>query len=238
MMSLLLVIDTATEIARVALLKNNQVLAMRENDNAKQHATFVQPAIEALSNETEISLTQLAGVVVVNGPGSYTGLRVGLASAKGICFALQIPLFALNTLQVMAAGSIRSWKEAGNTILPETLFCTMIDARRMEVFTAIYTSDLQPVMCPQAIVLNEPEGNMLINKKNIIYSGNGAAKLSQLLPGHIPCFPACMYSIEDLAQLAFHAFLAGYPTDIAYSEPFYIKDFYNASLIKQQGANI
>jgi tRNA threonylcarbamoyladenosine biosynthesis protein TsaB len=131
MMSLLLVIDTATEIARVALLKNNQVLAMRENDNAKQHATFVQPAIEALSNETEISLTQLAGVVVVNGPGSYTGLRVGLASAKGICFALQIPLFALNTLQVMAAGSIRSWKEAGNTILPETLFCTMIDARRM-----------------------------------------------------------------------------------------------------------
>lgn len=237
-MSLLLVIDTATEIARIALLQNDQVLCMRTNNDAREHASFVQPAIDAICRETNHSLSQLAGVVVVNGPGSYTGLRVGLSSAKGICFALQIPLFTVNTLQIMAAGSIRNWKEAGNTILPEQVFCPMIDARRMEVFTAIYSSDLQIVLSPRAVILNEPEGIALINKKNIIYSGSGSAKLGKLLPGNTLCFPACMYTMEDLAQLAFEVFMSGNITDLAYSEPIYIKDFHNTSLVKQQGSNI
>jgi len=234
-MSLLLLIDTATDIARVALLTKDQVLAFRENSDSRQHATFVQPAIEAMCTETGIQLAQLEGVVVVNGPGSYTGLRVGLSSAKGICFALDIPLYTLNTLQVMAAASVRNWKALGKEITPETLFCPMIDARRMEVFTALYTITLQPVMTPVAVILTEPKGKTLIERKYIIYSGNGAAKLKSLLPEGTPCFPECMYLLEDLSFLAFETLKTGYRQDIAYSQPIYIKDFHNASLLKQQG---
>jgi tRNA threonylcarbamoyladenosine biosynthesis protein TsaB len=237
-MSLLLLVDTATDIARVALLTKDQVLAFRENSDSRQHATFVQPAIEALCVETGIQLAQLEGVVVVNGPGSYTGLRVGLSSAKGICFALHIPLYTLNTLQVMAAASIRNWKALGNEITPETLFCPMIDARRMEVFTALYTPTLQPVLPPQALILNDSEGKILIERKNIIFSGNGSAKLISLLPDGSHCFPECMYLLEDLSFLAYNAFITGYSEDIAYSEPIYIKDFHNASLVKQHSPNI
>ena len=237
-MSLLLLVDTATDIARVALLNKDQVLAFRENSDSQKHATFVQPAIEALCVETGIQLAQLEGVVVVNGPGSYTGLRVGLSSAKGICFALNIPLYTLNTLQVMAAASIRNWKALGNEITPETLFCPMIDARRMEVFTALYTPTLQQAMPPQALILNDPEGKTFIERKNIIYSGNGSAKLVSLLPEGTHCFPECMYLLEDLSFLAYKTFITGYSTDIAYSEPIYIKDFHNASLVKQHGPNI
>ncbi|MCX6263489.1 MAG: tRNA (adenosine(37)-N6)-threonylcarbamoyltransferase complex dimerization subunit type 1 TsaB [Bacteroidetes bacterium] len=237
-MSLLLLVDTATDIARVALLTKDQVLAFRENSDSRQHATFVQPAIEALCVETSIQLAQLEGVVVVNGPGSYTGLRVGLSSAKGICFALQIPLYTLNTLQIMAAASIRNWKSLGNEITPETLFCPMIDARRMEVFTALYNANLQPTIPPQALILNDPEGKIFTERKNIIYSGNGSAKLISLLPEGTFCFPECIYLLEDLSFLAYKTFITGYSTDIAYSEPIYIKDFHNTSLVKQHGANI
>ena len=237
-MSLLLLVDTATDIARVALLTKDQVLAFRENSDSQKHATFVQPAIEALCVETGIQLAQLKGVVVVNGPGSYTGLRVGLSSAKGICFALHIPLYTLNTLQVMAAASIRNWKALGNEITPETLFCPMIDARRMEVFTALYNANLQPTIPPQALILSDSEGKIFIERKNIIYSGNGSAKLISLLPEGTSCFPECMYLLEDLSFLAYKTFITGYSTDIAYSEPIYIKDFHNASLVKQHRANI
>jgi tRNA threonylcarbamoyladenosine biosynthesis protein TsaB len=234
-MTLLLLVDTATEIARVALLTKDQVLAFRENSDSRQHATFVQPAIEAMCFETGIQLAQLGGVVVVNGPGSYTGLRVGLSSAKGICFALNIPLYTLNTLQVMAAASVRNWKALGKEITPETLFCPMIDARRMEVFTALYTANLQPAMLPRAVILTEPEGKTLIEKKYIIYSGNGTTKLKTMLPEGTYCFPECMYLLEDLSLLAFETLITGYSEDIAYSEPIYIKDFHNTSLLNQQG---
>jgi tRNA threonylcarbamoyladenosine biosynthesis protein TsaB len=138
----------------------------------------------------------------------------------------------------MAAASVRNWKTLGNEITPETLFCPMIDARRMEVFTALYTSNLQPALPPQAVILNEPEGKSLIEKKHIVYSGNGSAKLISLLPEGSHCFPECMYLLEDLSFLAYETFITGYSADIAYSEPIYIKEFHNTSLVKQHSPNI
>ena len=108
----------------------------------------------------------------------------------------------------------------------------------MEVFTALYNANLQPAMPPQALILNDSEGKSLIERKNLIYSGNGSAKLVSLLPEGTHCFPECMYLLEDLSFLAFETFITGYSTDIAYSEPIYIKDFHNASLVKQHGPNI
>jgi tRNA threonylcarbamoyladenosine biosynthesis protein TsaB len=138
----------------------------------------------------------------------------------------------------MAAASIRNWKALGNEITPETLFCPMIDARRMEVFTALYTPTLHPVLPPQALILNDSEGKTFIERKNIIYSGNGSVKLISLLPEVSHCFPECMYLLKDLSFLAYNAFITGYSEDIAYSEPIYIKDFHNTSLVKQHSPNI
>lgn len=133
-MPLILHIDTATNYASICISKDDVVLGFEENAEQKNHASFLQPAIKAMFAKCNFNLSDIDAVAVTNGPGSYTGLRVGLASAKGLCFALNKALILLNTLQVMAAASIESKKEEDIDIL----FCPMIDARRMEVFTALY----------------------------------------------------------------------------------------------------
>jgi len=234
-MSLILTLDTATEKATVLLQNNAQLLAFRQNDAPMQHAGFIHPAIESVCSEAGIELSQLSGVVVVNGPGSYTGLRVGLSTAKGICFAMNLPLYVINTLTIMAAASIRLWKESGGIITAETGFCPMIDARRMEVFTAIYSETLKPMIEPCALILDSDEGKNFINKKNIIFSGPGAKKIQ--LPTSLPLyiFPNITYSPSDICEQTFRQWETGSATNLAYSEPTYIKDFYNASVIKSQG---
>lgn len=234
-MSYLLALDTSTEKATVLLQEKEQLLAFRQNDAPMQHAAFIQPAIAAVCSEAGIELSQLSGVVVVNGPGSYTGLRVGLSTAKGICFALGIPLYMLNTLTLMAAGSIHSWKATGGMITSDTVFCPMIDARRMEVFTAIYSETLEPIIAPCALILDTPEGKNIINRKNIIFSGSGSKKLQDSAFSTFPIFPNITYSPSDICKQGYQQWITGSVTDLAYSEPIYIKDFYNASLSKSQG---
>lgn len=231
-MSLILTLDTATEKATVLLQNKEQLMAFRQNDAPMQHAAFIQPAVAAVCAEAGVALAQLSGVVVVNGPGSYTGLRVGLSTAKGICFAMGLPLYELNTLAVMAASSIRVWKESGGMITPETVFCPMIDARRMEVFTAMYTETLKPIINPCALILDSKEGENYIKRKNIIFSGAGSKKLLSL---HLPdanIYPDLTYSPSDICKQAFQQWITGSVTDLAYSEPIYIKEFYNTSVAK------
>lgn len=164
-MAFLLTLDTATEKATVLLQHNEQLLAFRQNEAPMQHAAFIQPAIAAVCAEAGVELSQLNGVIVVNGPGSYTGLRVGLSTAKGICFAMGLPLYQLNTLTIMAAASIRVWKASGGAVAPDTVFCPMIDARRMEVFTAMFSATLEPIIPPCALILDTEEAKNIIKKK-------------------------------------------------------------------------
>lgn len=231
-MSLLLSLDTANEKATVLLQDDEQLLAFRENDAPMQHATFIQPAIASVCAEAGVAISALSGVVVVNGPGSYTGLRVGLSTAKGICFAMHLPLFTINTLAVMAAASIRVWKASGGMITPETVFCPMIDARRMEVFTAMYTESLDPVIAPCALILDSPEGENYINRKNIIFSGSGSKKIQTPLTPDLPIFPDITYSPTDICKQSFQQWITGSVTDLAYCEPIYVKEFYNTSVAK------
>ena len=231
-MSLLLTLDTATEKATVLLQDKEQLLAYRQNDAPMQHAAFIQPAIAAVCAEAGVALSQLDGVVVVNGPGSYTGLRVGLSTAKGICFALGLPLYELNTLAVMAAASIRVRKESGGLITPATVFCPMIDARRMEVFMAIYKENLEPIIEPCALILDSPEGKNIIKRKNIIFSGSGSKKLLALNLEEAELFPNLTYYPSDICKQAFQQWITGSVTNVAYLEPIYIKDFYNTSIAK------
>src|SRR2546423_5943119 len=141
-MAFILNIDTALEEACISLAENDRIIKYAINDNQKDHATWLQPAIKNLFEESGIKTDQLHAVGVSNGPGSYTGLRVGLSTAKGLCYALKIPLITICSLEVIAFSAKREATE---------LICPMIDARRMEIFTAVYDKTLAQIVTPQSV---------------------------------------------------------------------------------------
>lgn len=219
-MALILFIDTALAEASVGLGKADSLVAVKTNTDQKKHASFVQPAIEQLVEENGSLLHAIEAVAVVNGPGSYTGLRVGLASAKGLCYALDKPLILLSTLEVMAAASI------AQADTDDYLHSPLIDARRMEVFTAIYNSHLQPVMSPQPMILGEDSFIDFLYNKKIVFSGNGQAKAATVVTHSNAVFSEKNYSPADINNLAQKSFLSKKFADLAYCEPFYLKNFY------------
>lgn len=222
-MSYILNIDTATEHASVCISLNNTVLAIRENADQKNHASFIQPAIASLVTETGIALHQLAAIAVTGGPGSYTGIRVGMATAKGICYTLDKPLIIINTLEVMAFAAIQ---EEANTDL---LYCPLIDARRMEVFTAIYNYSLQPILEPQPMVLDSESFATFLQKQPILFAGSGMEKLKEILMHPNALFKIIDRNAEHLSILAHQALTQQAFADLAYSEPLYLKAFFDTS---------
>src|SRR6187431_3411411 len=145
-MALILNIDTAVDVASICLAKDGNVLTIAMNESQKDHASWLHIAIKEIFEKNNLALGSVDAIAVTGGPGSYTGLRIGMATAKGICYALNKPLISLNTLLMMAHAAKQENAD---------LFCPMIDARRMEVFTAIYTKELEIVKDPVAITLNE-----------------------------------------------------------------------------------
>ncbi|MEO7306266.1 MAG: tRNA (adenosine(37)-N6)-threonylcarbamoyltransferase complex dimerization subunit type 1 TsaB, partial [Ferruginibacter sp.] len=137
-MSLILNIDTASEKAHVSFAKNGMIIQSISSESQKEHASFLQSAIEQLTKTTGIILKDIDAVAVTSGPGSYTGLRVGMASAKGLCYALKKPLITISSLEVLTASALELIPGAGENVL----LCPMLDARRVEVFTAVYQNDL------------------------------------------------------------------------------------------------
>lgn len=224
---MLLVIDTALEKAHVALVESEGLLALRENTSSREHAGFVPTAIDAMCRETGIALAEITGVVVVNGPGSYTGLRVGLSAAKGICFALEKPLYPLSTLELMAAALIRHAGEQGVNIDSNSVFCPMIDARRMEVFTGLYLQNMTTVREPFALIADEQVLQELVGNSTTLFSGNGVQKLLHLFPPGVIAFPGLIYEPSDLARMANRIVQKTVAADLAYIEPLYVKDFFN-----------
>lgn len=223
-MSLILHINTSDTLAGVSLGSNGQVLAYCENDLQKEHASFLQPAIKRLLKAQRLTLHEVDAVAVVNGPGSYTGLRVGLASAKGICYALNKPLITINALKLMSKAAVMSMNKE---LQPLPLLCPMIDARRMEVFTAIYNSDLQTILPAQALVLTDESFVNILLQHEILFFGNGSAKYRTLTKHHNAHFAAEYVTTEALATLSEDAFSINDFANVAYSEPLYLKEFYN-----------
>jgi len=222
-MSYILNIDTATETAGVCLSKEHEVLMMLSNTDQKNHASFIQPAIATVMQQTGIALTDLAAVAVTGGPGSYTGLRVGMATAKGICYSLDKPLIIVNTLEVMAQAAI---EKAGDEV---QFICPLIDARRMEVFTAVYDRLWQTILAPQPMVLEESSFEMILKTGIIQFSGSGMEKLSKISAYPNARFANIQHDAGHLAQLAFKSFASGHFADLAYSEPLYLKAFFDTS---------
>jgi len=220
----LLYIDTAGEKAMVALSQNGVLVAIQENEVFQTHASFLQVAIQKLVTETAISLSSIDAIVVTMGPGSYTGIRVGLSSAKGIAYALNKPIIGLSTLVLLAnAASKKPWfidKKADVQIF------AMIDAKRMEVFGAIYDSKLNCIVAEQAIIIDHVYLANLIEKEATLCIGSAATKAKTLVEDPAIIFVEDSYNILDSIQLGEAAFHANKFEDIAYSSPSYLKEFF------------
>jgi len=222
-LAIILHIDTATEFASICLSKENQLLGVEVNEDQKNHASFLQPAIQKLFHQTNLKLQEIDAISVTNGPGSYTGLRVGLASAKGLCFALQKPLITLNTLNIMAVAAIMQHKDK------EALYCPMIDARRMEVFTTLYTFELIQVTDQKAIILNETSFGDYLKNNKIICSGSGAEKFKKLINSQNAFFSNTQHNAKHMIALVLEKFENKDFSNLAYTTPDYGKAFYSTA---------
>jgi tRNA threonylcarbamoyladenosine biosynthesis protein TsaB len=218
----LLIIDTALEEAIVALSKDGKIIAELTNRETHSHASFIQVAIANLLEGQQIAISELDAIAVTLGPGSYTGLRVGLATAKGIAYALQKPLIGLSTLNAMAFAAI---KHTYKTIAAPFHIFSMIDARRMEVFGAIYDASCNQVILEQAMVLDQTNWTRLISMPTICI-GNGMAKTKEFMSPHQVTYLNETYNSQDLLELALTKLNAGQFEDLAYVGPNYLKDVY------------
>lgn len=223
-MATLLHIDTAGEKAMVAISQNGVLLAIQENLVFQTHASFLQVAIETIVAETAISLNSMDAIAVTMGPGSYTGLRVGLSSAKGIAYALNKPIIGLSTLSLLAKAASRlPWFTEKKE---QVQIFAMIDAKRMEVFGAIYDNKLNTSLPEQALEINAAYLCRLIENHPTICIGSAATKAKALLEDPSLYFAEQSYNILDNIQLAEDAFKVGLFEDTAYSSPAYLKEFF------------
>lgn len=225
-MALILHIDTSGETAGIALSESGKLISSKNNSQQKDHASWLHQAIESLMKENAKTVSALNAISVTAGPGSYTGLRVGMATAKGLCYALKIPLLTVSTLKVMANAG-RKWIQlSGLADQPNYLLCPMIDARRMEVFTAIFDQSLNLVLSERPLILNEGAFKEELDKSKIIFFGSGSEKLKSLNTNANALFQNIGWSVSDLVELGEENFSASNFADLAYTEPSYLKEFY------------
>lgn len=217
-MPLILCIDTAQESASVCIADGEMVLQSMISEEQKNHAAWLHEAIQTILLSQNIGLKDLSAVSVSNGPGSYTGLRVGLSTAKGLCYSLNIPLLTLSTLQLMA----NAVKENDGDMI-----CPMIDARRMEVFAAVYDKQLHEKISPGSKIIDENSFHEILSNNILIFTGSGSKKLKQVLFHPNARFVEHTFCASDQAKIAFNHFNQQQFADLAYAEPFYIKEFYS-----------
>ena len=214
-------IETATDVCSVALSQDGKVLLSRENHNGPQHNTVLGPYIEEMVSFADSHAIPLDAVAVSKGPGSYTGLRIGVSTAKGLCYGRHLPLLSVSTLQLLCVPLLL------NEEIPEgTLLCPMIDARRMEVYSAIYTSSLQEVKTISADIITPESYSDILDKQPILFFGNGAAKRKDVIThANARFYKDIVPLAKYMMPLAEKAFLNGKTEDVAYFEPFYLKEF-------------
>lgn len=219
-MSCLLHIETSGEMASVCLSEKEQVLGLLKNETRTDHAAWLHPAIQQLLQDNGKTPTNLDAISVTIGPGSYTGLRIGLAAAKGLCFALRIPLITTGTLEWMAF-SVKN--EATD------LVCPVIDARRREVYTALFTPDLEMVQVPQALILGETRFFAVLDTHRVLFCGNGCKKMQEITSHPHAVVSETTADASHLIIPALTRLQKKEFSDTAYAEPAYIKDFYTPS---------
>lgn len=226
---MILQIETATTVCSVALAKDGRTIALKQVEQRNIHAEVITVFIEELLVETRARYADIDAIAVSCGPGSYTGLRIGISTAKGLCFALDKPLIAVETLESMAQGVIDDTTILSTfNLQPSTLLLSpMIDARRMEVYTAIFNTKGENTVPTAAEIIDENSFADLLKEKPILFFGDGAEKCREVL-GNNPnahFLPGFTNSAAHLTKKAAEKFANKDFEDVAYFEPFYLKDF-------------
>lgn len=224
-MAIILGIETATKICSVSLGINGEVKALKETDIENSHSAMLTVFIDEMLKEHNIAFNSLDAVGVSMGPGSYTGLRIGVSTAKGLCYALNKPLIAVSTLQSMAWGAAHS--NDMQRVNAGDLFCPMIDARRMEVYTALYDEEASAITEISAEIVNESFFSEPLKEHTVFFFGDGAHKCREILMQHSNAvFLEKDYnSAQYLIPLSEKLYEQNKFVDTAYFEPFYLKDF-------------
>jgi tRNA threonylcarbamoyladenosine biosynthesis protein TsaB len=222
-MPIILYLETATRVCSVALAKGEKLLSLRETSVSNSHSELITVFIQEVMAEAGLAIDRIDAVAVSKGPGSYTGLRIGVSVAKGICFAIDKPLISIGTLQAMAYGAVSDHPE----IDTGTLICPMLDARRMEVYYALFDRDIKEIKADTASVITEDYFSEIVKNNKLLLLGDGAEKcrplfIHQTAISIVPDFTiSARYMIKHgLEKYMHHQF-----ENVAYFEPFYLKDF-------------
>ena len=239
---MILCLETSTAVCSVALVENGNVVALRESLDGQNHAEKITLFIDEVMKEAGISYKDLDAVATSMGPGSYTGLRIGVSTAKGLCYAMEKPLIAIDTLAAMACGFNDAETQRGKVTelmvgvnsqsqsqgqQPTAILCPMIDARRMEVYTAFFNEKLERTSETEALVIDENSFMELKQNNHLYLFGDGADKLAALFENdeNITVVEKFHCSAAYMAKLADEAFTNKQFVDTAYFEPFYLKNF-------------
>lgn len=229
--SLILSIETSGAACSVALSKGGQVVGSVAIDDSNRQSSMLVPAIESLFKQCSVQISECDAVAVSSGPGSYTGLRVGVSTAKGLCYGLGKPLIAVPTLEILLAEAMSMEQCSG-----ADFFVPMLDARRMEVYQAVYDAGGNCVEEVSAKVLDAESYSDLLSAGKVVFIGTGARKYADAFPHtngiYVPSVPEAGF----MASAAQAAFDAGRFEDVAYFEPFYLKEF--VAIVKKNPINI
>lgn len=219
-MALILSIETSTAVCSVALHENGRLLAVMEIHQEYSHASKLGPLVNELTNIADIKIDKINAVAISSGPGSYTGLRIGTSLAKGLCYSLDIPLVAVPTLKILAAG-------VGPLHGIDSLLCPMIDARRMEVYCQLFDSKLEEYEPIKSVIVDERSFEKFLNIKSVVFFGNGALKCREVIVHENAKFLLDINpSATQLGDLAFKKFSQGEVENLFDFVPHYLKEFY------------
>lgn len=219
-MHYILNIETATTVCSVSVSQDGHILGYKEIDNGFTHSENLHLFINELLIDLNISIKQLSAIAISKGPGSYTGLRIGVSAAKGLAYALNIPLISVDTLKIMAY-------QVSQLNTGYDFFCPMIDARRMEVYTCVYDTQLNSQILTQALIIDSLSIKTFDSFSSICFFGDGMLKCKEVISllQNTVCIDNIKPSSQYMCALSYEKFLKEAFEDIAYFEPFYLKDF-------------
>jgi tRNA threonylcarbamoyladenosine biosynthesis protein TsaB len=225
-MAKIICIESSTEVCSVALTEDGVLIDLIEDRTGQNHSRLLTVFIDEILKKNQWNASDANAIAVSQGPGSYTGLRIGVSAAKGICFALGIPLIAVCPLQAMVAHVVQNIEKEPDFTPNNSLFIPMIDARRMEVYTATFNYQHEPLGNVEAKIIDSESFKDELNTHTCYFFGNGAMKCAEtLIHPNTRFIDGIVTSAANMVALADGLFRAGKFVDVAYFEPFYLKDF-------------
>ena len=216
--------DTATDICTVSIFEDDNCIASRDSGEERSHAVQLAVYIDEILKEAGMQVSALDAIAISKGPGSYTGLRIGVSTVKGLCYAAGIPMISVSTLQAMCFGVSQDFPEQNN--LADFYFCPMLDARRMEVYTAFYKTDYTKAQDISAEIIDDHSFKDKLDAKPVIFFGNGAEKTKEhLTHSNAVFYDSYVHSSKYMITIAQDKLANRDFENVAYFEPFYLKDF-------------